>query len=244
MHLFLTSSPTGPLDNSYFVDGIDGSNGFKQHLQALFFDGMRGLMFAAYPEDYVRNDEMVDYFAGAFSSLGKRFSTFDLCDYRYPFSKEEIESYDLIVLAGGHTPRQNAFFKEIGLREKLADYQGIVLGISAGSMNMADTVYFQPEEPGESAASFVRSGQGLGLCDISVVPHFQMIRHFNLDGWSLVYDLIRSDSYGRELLALNDGSYVYVDEQGRTIVNGAAWLLKDGEFKEFCKDGLWRCLNR
>lgn len=243
MHLFLTSSPTGPLDNSYFVDGIDGSNGFKQRLEALFFVGMRGLMFAADPNAYARNDEMVDYFGKVFNSLGKPFATFDLCDYRYPFSKEEIAGYDLIVLAGGHTPTQNAFFQAIDLRKKLAGYQGIVLGISAGSMNMADTVYFQPEEPGESSPAFVRSGRGLGLCTVSIVPHFQMIRRFNLDGWSLVYDLIRSDSYGRELLALNDGSYVYVDEKGRAIVCGAAWLLKDGEFKEFCKDDLWRCLN-
>lgn len=31
----------------------------------------------------------------------------------------------------------------------LKDYQGVILGISAGSMNSADVVYAQPEEEGE-----------------------------------------------------------------------------------------------
>ena len=37
-------------------------------------------------------------------------------------------------------PTQNAFFHKIRLPELLRDYGGVVLGISAGSMNMAATV--------------------------------------------------------------------------------------------------------
>ena len=60
-------------------------------------------------------------------------------------------AYDVIFLGGGHVPTQNAFFHRIGLREKIRNFDGIVIGISAGSMNSADVVYAQPELPGEAA---------------------------------------------------------------------------------------------
>lgn len=234
-HLFITSSPTGPLDNSYIVDGLDYHNGFKDKIAELMFDGARGLIIAAYPNRYEGNDEMCDYFRNAFESTGKQFSTFDLTDDRYPMSKEAIESYDLIVLAGGHTPTQNAYFARINLRDKLKDFNGIIVGISAGSMNMADNVYFQPEEPGESGDWFKRDGIGLGLCDISICPHLQMIRNTILDGRFLVYDLIANDSKTREIIGLDDGSYIYGDGTHFTIY-GRATLIKDGELKEICYD--------
>ena len=81
---------------------------------------------------------------------------------------------DLIILAGGHVPTQNAFFQDIGLRKLIKDYQGVVLGISAGTMNAADRVYIQPEEPGETVPEFQRFGEGLGITRINVLPHYQM----------------------------------------------------------------------
>ena len=51
----------------------------------------------------------------------------DLYDYRYPLSKEKLLNYDVILLAGGHVPTQNHYFKEIDLKEKIKDFQGIVI---------------------------------------------------------------------------------------------------------------------
>lgn len=41
----------------------------------------------------------------------------DLYDYRYPLSKEKLLNYDVILLAGGHVPTQNRYFKEIDLKK-------------------------------------------------------------------------------------------------------------------------------
>lgn len=234
-HVILTSSPTGPLDNSYYVNGLDEKNGFKNLMRELLKDDDRGLIIAAYPSRYLENDEMCDYFRNAFQSVGVTFSTFDLCDYRYPFTEEMILSYDFICLAGGHTPTENKYFEEINLREKLSNFDGVILGMSAGSMNLADKVYFQPEEPGESSPNFIRDGIGLGLCDFNVVPHFQMIQNTILDGYSLVYDLIKNDSHGRNLIAINDGTYIYGDDNDFFLF-GEAYLIKDGEFTKICED--------
>lgn len=65
-------------------------------------------------------------------------------------AKELVGTSDLIILADGHVPTQNRFFTEIGLREIMSDFDGTVLGVSAGSMNSADVVYAQPEVEGEA----------------------------------------------------------------------------------------------
>lgn len=200
------------------------------------FNQMRGLIIAAYPNRYDGNDEMCDYFRKAFESCDIKFSTFDLCDDRYHFTRKDIQSYDLIVLAGGHTPTQNKYFKDIDLKEKIKGFDGIVVGISAGSMNLAENVYFQPEEPGESGSLFIKDGKGLGLSDIKLTPHLQMIRKINLDGKSLVYDLIVEDSKTRKILGLNDGSYVYIGEDDKPLIYGEAYMIKNGDIIKINND--------
>lgn len=98
---------------------------------------------------------------------------------------------------------------------------------------MTDDVYFQPEEPGESGKWFKRDGKGLGLCNISICPHLQMIKNFSLDGYSLVYDPIRKDSINREIIGLDDGSYIYIDDK-EACIYGSATLIKDGVFSTLC----------
>ena len=56
----------------------------------------------------------------------------------------------MILLGGGHVPSQNQYFKDYKIKEKLKEFDGILIGISAGSMNCANIVYAMPEEAGES----------------------------------------------------------------------------------------------
>ena len=44
------------------------------------------------------------------------------------------------MLCGGHVPTQNHFFAQLGLPGLFHNYHGIVLGVSAGSMNAARLV--------------------------------------------------------------------------------------------------------
>ena len=58
-----------------------------------------------------------------------------------------IENADFIFLCGGHLPTQNKFFN---LREKIKNTEALIVGASAGAMNMADVVYSIPELEQES----------------------------------------------------------------------------------------------
>ena len=171
MKLFITSSP--------FVDGadraiMDPQNGLVERLKAALPPYCRCLYICSSPD---RRDLNCTFGADVFQIFaqeGMPFSHYAVLDGDNAYeAKKLVTESDLIVLAGGHVPTQNAFFHRIRLPELLRDYGGVVLGISAGSMNMASVVYAQPEEPGESGPDYRRFIPGLGLTDIQICPHYQ-----------------------------------------------------------------------
>ena len=143
----------------------------------------------------------------------------DLCDLRS--GKEVIAQlplYDMVILGGGHVPTQKRFFDEIGLREALRGWDGIVMGISAGSMNCADLVYAQPEMPGEALdPSYQKFIRGLGLTDVNVLPHYQAVKDDRVDGLRLMEEITYPDSAGRTFYAIVDGSYVLQTKDRKEI---------------------------
>ena len=236
MIVFLTSSPSGPLDVPNYDKLLDAKNGFIENMRQFWKENMRGLIIAASPDSFDGNDEMRDFFEQAFQN-GDIPVTFDLWDYRsHDISAEELHQYDVIMLGGGHVPTENRFFELIHLREKLQIYQGIILGVSAGTMNSADVVYAQPELPGESVdPNYERYLRGLGLTAIQVLPHYQMVKHFELDGKRLFEDITYGDSYGKEFIALEDGSYIRIMD-GETLLYGRAHRIADGVLTTICEE--------
>lgn len=235
MIIFLTSSPSGPLDRSRQVDGLDHMNYFVENLKKYWKENARALMISASPEACEDNDGMSAFFCRAVKQAGLDVSVFDLWDARTnDFSKETLHSYDAIFLGGGHVPTQNAFFRRIQLREKIKDFDGIIIGISAGTMNSADTVYAQPELQGEASDPlYERYLQGLGLTKTMILPHYQMVKDNVLDGKRLYEDITYADSIGRKFLVLPDGSYL-LSLDGAESVWGEAYQIADGIISKVC----------
>ena len=144
---------------------------------------------------------------------------------------------DVILLGGGHVPTQNAFMERIGLKERLRKYEGFIIGWSAGSMNCAEIVYAGPESEGEAIdPNYQRWISGLGLTKANILPHFQRLEGDILDGFRLIEDITYADSIGHEIVALNDGSYIVIDDGIETLY-GEAYSIKDGFRKQICKNG-------
>lgn len=238
--LFLTSSPCD--DN--VPKGCElpciffERNGFVENLRRYVQPGGRFLVIAAYPDEHARNDEMADTFAGCFAWHGMGFADVAVLDSRNMADAAELVAHsDVILLAGGHVPTENAFFREIGLRALLTEYPGVVMGVSAGSMNAADTVYVQPEEAGEAVdPGFIRWTQGLGLTGKNILPHYNMVRDNILDGLRLFEDVTYPDSHVHPLYVLMDGSYI-LEAGNESVLCGEAYLLHNGVMEQVCADG-------
>jgi dipeptidase E len=234
MKLFITSSP--------FVDGadraiMDPQNDLIRRLKQALPPYCRCLYICSSPDRHDLNCRFgADVFM-AFANAGVHFTTYQVLDNQNAYMAGElVENADLIVLAGGHLPTQNAFFQEIGLRELLEGFDGVVMGISAGSMNSADVVYVQPEEPGESAPEFERFRPGLGLTEVQILPHYQKVKDDILDGLRLFEDITYADSMDNTFFALPDGSYIVDDGEG-PVLFGEGYCLHDGVLEQIAEDG-------
>lgn len=212
-------------------------NGLLDRLKSIWIQNAKVLIICADPSDYEKNDSICACLKESFPMSGLSISYIDKCDDRNPYAVDNLENIDVIILAGGHVPTQNRFMKQLRLKDRLLDYNGILVAWSAGSMNCADIVYAGPELEGEAVDPlYERWITGLGITDINIFPHFQSLKDDYLDGLRLIEDITFPDSFGHEIIALNDGSYIML-ENGQTTLYGEAYMIKDGQQKQICKDG-------
>ena len=233
MILFLTSSPCVPNADRAI---LNPANGFVDRLKAALPPEPKCLFVCSDPDSPELTDRFGQEMSEAFAEAGMELKEFTTLDRRNDEAAQAlIWESDLVILAGGHVPTQNAYFQEIGLAELLENYQGILMGISAGTMNCAWQVYMQPEEPGESDPDFPRFATGLGLTGINVLPHYQQVKDYTLDSLRLFEDITYADSLGHSFLALVDGSYIFNDGEGELLF-GEAYTIEDGVLEQISEE--------
>lgn len=167
----------------------------------------------------------------------------DICDGRKEAIVQKISAYNVVILSGGHVPTQNRFFHKIQLKEELQNFDGILIGISAGTMNSARVVYAQPELEGESVdTEYQRFLDGLGLTELMILPHYQDVKEDILDGKRIMEDITYPDSMGKEFYAINDGSYILIENENQTLY-GEGYRIKDGMIQQICENGKCTCIG-
>lgn len=217
MTLFLTSSPC---DNNV-PEGLDlpcifdARNGFVENLRASVEPGAQLLIIASDPDAFAGNDEMAATFEGCFAAAEIELEDVCVLDSRNADDAAELVAQSGVILLSG----------------------GVIIGISAGSMNCADTVYAQPEEPGEAVdPDYQRFIPGLGLTTRNILPHYNQVKDNVLDGLRLFEDITAADSVGHTFYILPDGSYILARD-GDEMLCGEAWLMHNGVLEKLTEDG-------
>lgn len=231
MILYMTSTPGGIDRQTGQPELLSNKNHFVDRLKADWKDRSRCVLIASEPAAAQFNSAMAQSYLTCFNRSGLSMQSIDVLDSRKPEIADILDRYEVIILAGGHVPTENAWFHKLHLREKLQHYQGIVIGISAGTMNCAETVYAQPEEEGESMdPKYRRFLQGLGLTRTKVIPHYNQTIDAVLDGKRLFQDITYPDSEGQAFYCLTDGAYIRKDTKTqKETLYGEAYLISDGE---------------
>ena len=233
MIYFLTSSTCLPDSPA-----LNPANGFVDELKKALPGPCRALFIASDPDNPERPYRFVNNMPGRFAEIGIPFTQADvLLRENQDRGEELIASAQLILLCGGHVPTQNRFFRDISLRERLQGGDGVIVGVSAGSMNAADVVYVQPEEPGEAIdPEFQRFAAGLGLTKLMTIPHYNQDKDWLLDGMRLYEDITYADSMGHQFYAMVDGSFI-LGKDGREELRGEAYLIEDGAIRQISREG-------
>lgn len=229
MVCFLTSLPFVPNGTA-----LNKANGFCDELKTCVPDNSSALFICSDPNSHELTDGFSNALKCAFEDEGFTFSRFEVLDGRNKACAPRlISEAGLIILAGGHVPTQNRFFAEIRLKELLSEFDGVLIGISAGSMNSAEVVYAHPELDGEAIDhNYKKFLTGLGLTKKMFLPHYQAIKDDVLDGLRVFEDIAYPDSMGREFIAIVDGTYLLI-RGGKEELRGEAYLIKDGAISQF-----------
>lgn len=227
MFLFLTSSPFRDCEGD-LPFCLNEVNGFVERLRAVWKPDSRCLIIASDPDNFEENDRMAEAIPEVFGHDGLTISECEVLDARTEEKAVRlVNTTDVIILSGGHVPTQNEFFERIELINYIKDFEGVLIGISAGSMNCAEIVYAIPELEGETLdPHYERWPSGLNLTRRMIIPHFQNVKHDVLDGKSVIWEIAFGDSFGAQFLALPDGSYM-TKAFGVEAVYGEAYIIED-----------------
>ena len=104
------------------------------------------------PYDIYLNNKYLNQTIDRFRDMGINFGSWKLLDYRSTANEieETFKRAGVIDISGGDTSKQLSFMKETKLDEYLRNFDGLIMGVSAGAINL----------------------ERLSLTDIKVHPHY------------------------------------------------------------------------
>ena len=162
------------------------------------------VFISAWPEEYARNDDDSDGMHGMFAERGMAFDNHRVIDRRTSAADAVrlAREADCIFLMGGDITLQMALICDLGLVPELRASRAVILGVSAGAMNM-----------GRYAADVWETKalcEGIGLTGIVMKGHYAE------DAWFI--PTLKELSRIHPIVAMEDESAIFV--QGNT-----AWKL-------------------
>jgi len=174
------------------------------------------VFIAADPDNYEKTDK--------YCGLGKKYfeqldiTEFEIVDYR--MSKfaaiRHIETADILFLNGGDPVNQINFIQEYEIAPLITNFKGVLIGISAGAMNLAKNAYCSKDkEEGETWLY-----DGLGLVDVTVDPHF------DINNKKQVKDFLAQDF---EVIGLAENSFIKIDRYGIKTFFGEYYIKENNK---------------
>ncbi len=233
--LFFTSNTKHyhKLEGKKIPNKIDNTNGIVDQIKQLINGNNAILYIAASPDDSEKVDSYASLIFEGLRLSGITFAEYLILDNRTKNNANEyVKSANVIFLSGGDTYIENEFFKQIHLKEILSDFEGIIIGQSAGSINLAESVYNSPENGEESEPIYF---EGLGLSNINIEPHF-ILDTTGFDDMQMYQRRHQlEESNKRPIYALSDGSHILETDDAITVY-GESYLIKDGTIVQICSD--------
>lgn len=150
-------------------------NGFPEDFRRVlkkYIKASMNFVFVAseFENIYEKTDWYCNYFLKMFSDCGIVFKNVNVIDGR--ISKETaqnmVRNADVLWLAGGDTPKQFTYLESYGLIPCIREQKGVIIGMSAGSINMTKTAVCTLT----CGHDELEIHEALGLVEFSVEPHF------------------------------------------------------------------------
>ena len=179
---------------------------------------------SAWPEDAQRNDSDL---AGMYEMFLQYCMSFDRhCVIDRRMGAQEavaaVQKASCVFLMGGHPGQQLRLIQDLGLAGAIEGFAPVVLGVSAGAINMAERAL----DTKESLAPYA----GLGLANITVKPHFSLSDR-------QVLSTLLQISMELPICAMADDSAIFV-EAGGVFHTGEIYWVDQGQRAPFSPEKL------
>lgn len=175
------------------------------------------VFISAWPSDYERNDNDATGMHGMFEKCNMPFNQYCVIDNRTNAidAKRLIQEASCIFLMGGHAVLQFQLICDKGIEDEIRKSTAIILGVSAGSSNMAKRAL----DIWESHIPY----DGLGLTDITVKAHINQENH------ELLPTLLQiSTAHNLPIYAMADESAIFIKNEKVTYI-GQIHRVNNGE---------------
>ncbi len=159
----------------YYCSGFDMNNAFGHGLGDMFKSELVATKSIVYipggPEKVEKaKTKYIPIFTDHFKKIGIVFDKVDIItpDLTSDVAKEMIRDANFILMMGGDPFQQKEMCKQLDILEELKQYNGIMMGFSAGAMLMSKYIIVTPCS--EEYPDF-HIEEGLNLDELSIYPH-------------------------------------------------------------------------
>ena len=191
-------------------------------LKSAITDTKSILFVASNPNNFEKIDNYTPRIFGFFNKIGVNFDCYAALDKRMPDGEQKnaVENASCVFLMGGETLTQFEYLKRQNLIGPLMKHGGVIIGLSAGAINMGKrSVIANPAYPP------VKIFDGIGLVDITVVPHFGGINedYIKTEIFPLTYESAIYGMYNNAVFVVRGGiikysGTIYKLSQGRIVL--------------------------
>lgn len=157
-------------------------------------------------DNYDSTDKYVDKLLKLFSDKNMYFNNIKIIDNRMNMEEmaKSIKISNIIFLLGGDTLKQIDYINKYNLKEVINDKNKIIIGMSAGAINMAKRVVLAKDEDDNIPKLSIY--EGLGITNLNIEPHcdFRNDKHWK--------DLKEASKY-TNLIVMNDDCFIIVNNE-------------------------------
>lgn len=211
----------------YFFSGFDKDRGFTpeiaKSLRKHIVDKNSLVFISSCPYGYEKTELYKDGHTAWFRNIGIEFASVDVIDDRKTETEcaELINNASVIFLMGGTTLLQIEFLQKNNLVSALKQFNGVIMGLSAGAINMAVNSFYSADEDCGKTHIY----KGVGLADVSVEPHFSIENKELLDNDILPFSEII------DIYAMCDDSAIFIRD-GKRQYYGNIYLVSKGKIEK------------
>ena len=217
--------------------GCDKVKGFNIRIKEVInkeLDRYNRMAVICASDDYSKNDTLIDGTSDkiCIRSMFNSIKEFYLIDRRASVDDmiNIIRKVDIIYLFGGSPLIQLDIINRIDYKELFKDK--VLLGISAGSMNLGKIGYYSKDDDYDKTFFY----EGLGFTDITIDPHFDINNRKQVNE-------ISNSSYKHRIIGLPNDSCIVIKDKNTYYINNY-FVVENGKIEERKGDDLYEeCRN-